>query len=387
MTPLLTFVFALSCGLLAANLYYGQPLAGLISADLGFSPQATGLIVTLSQLGYCLGLFLIVPLSDLMENRRLVLILLLLAFLGLGGAALSGSPLPFLAASFGIGLASVAAQVLVPFAASLAPEHSRGRVVGNVMSGLLTGIMLARPLASFAAEISSWHMIYVASAAAMLMLIALLRTTLPKRELPHRLSYGQLLSSMGHLALTSRILQRRALYQAGMFGAFSLFWTTTPLLLAGNGFNLSQTGIALFALAGAAGAIASPIAGRLADKGYARQVSILAMTLGIAAFLMSLYAVKLSPVPGLALLTFAAITLDFGVQANLVSGQRIIFSLNPEQRGRMNGIYMATFFLGGAIASALGGWAFASGGWERTALIGLAFPTAALALMLTEKRG
>lgn len=223
LSPALTFIFALACGLIAANLYYGQPLAGPISVDLGFSPQATGLIVTLTQLGYCLGLLLLVPLGDLIENRKLVIILIGLAALALLGGALSTSPGLFLLACLGIGLASAAAQVLVPFAASMAPDASRGRVVGNVMSGLLCGIMLARPIASFIAEASSWHVIYVLSAVAMIGLMVVLGMTLPRRQPHAQIGYGALLSSMAHMAMTNRVLQRRALYQAGMFGAFSLF--------------------------------------------------------------------------------------------------------------------------------------------------------------------
>lgn len=385
LSPWLTFLFAASCGFVAANLYYGQPLAGPISANLGFSPAATGLIVTLTQIGYGLGLLLIVPLADLFENRRLILTLIAASAVALLGAAFSSTPGMFLTASLCIGLASVAAQVLVPFAASMAPDATRGRVVGNVMSGLLCGIMLARPFASLVAQASSWHMVYYITAAVMIVLGVVLRANLPER-VPHtKLRYGELLASMGHLALNSRVLQRRALYQAGMFGAFSLFWTTTPLLLASPAFGLSQNGIALFALAGAAGAIASPIAGRLADRGMTKVASTLAMVLGMGSFLIGHFAADGS-LTALVLLTAAAILLDFGVTTNLVCGQRAIFGLSPEHRGRLNGLFMATFFTGGAIGSAVGGWAYATGGWTMTAWIGFCFPAIAFLFFLTEGR-
>ncbi|OWW03380.1 MFS transporter [Rhizobium sp. R72] len=386
LSPLMTFLFAATCGLVAANLYYGQPLAGPISASLGFTPAATGLIVTLTQIGYGLGLLLIVPLGDLLENRRLVLTLIAISAVALVGAGLSSTPAMFLLASLCIGLSSVAVQVLVPFAAHMAPDATRGRVVGNVMSGLLCGIMLARPFASFVAEATSWHMVYFLTAALMIALVVILRANLPVR-VPHtRLSYGKLLASMADLALHSRVLQRRALYQAGMFGAFSLFWTTTPLLLASPEFGLTQNGIALFALAGAAGAIASPIAGRLADRGLTKAASTLAILLGMSAFLISQFATDGS-LTALSLLTVAAILLDFGVTTNLVCGQRAIYAISAEHRGRLNGLYMATFFTGGAIGSAVGGWAYASGGWTMTAWIGFCFPALAFLLFLTEARG
>ena len=382
-SPLLTFMFAAACGLVAANLYYGQPLAGPISQSLGFSPAATGLIVTLTQIGYGLGLLLIVPLGDLLENRKLVLTLVALAAVALVGAAFAWSPSLFLLASLCIGLASVAVQVLVPFAAHMAPDASRGAVVGNVMSGLLVGIMLARPAASFLSELLSWHAVYIISAGVMIGLIVILRLVLPTR-VPHtKLHYGQLLSSMGHLALRTPVLQRRALYQACMFGAFSLFWTTTPLLLASPAFGLTQNGIALFALAGAAGAVASPIAGRVADRGWTKLATAFALVLAIIAFLIGHFSGSGSLL-ALITLTLSGIMLDFGVQTNLVLGQRAIFALSAEHRSRLNGLYMATFFAGGALGSALGGWAYATGGWSMASWIGVAFPVIALLAFLTE---
>ncbi len=382
-SPLLTFMFAAACGLVAANLYYGQPLAGPISQSLGFSPAATGLIVTLTQIGYGLGLLLIVPLGDLLENRKLVLTLVALSAIALIGAAFASSPSLFLLASLCIGLASVAVQVLVPFAAHMAPDASRGAVVGNVMSGLLVGIMLARPAASFLSELLSWHAVYIISAGVMIGLIVILRLVLPTR-VPHtRLHYGQLLSSMGHLALRTPVLQRRALYQACMFGAFSLFWTTTPLLLASPAFGLTQNGIALFALAGAAGAVASPIAGRVADRGWTKLATAFALTIAIIAVLIGHFSGSGSLL-ALITLTLSGIMLDFGVQTNLVLGQRAIFALSAEHRSRLNGLYMATFFAGGALGSALGGWAYATGGWSMASWIGVAFPVIALLAFLTE---
>lgn len=384
-SPLMTFMFAAACGLVAANLYYGQPLAGPISQSLGFTPAATGLIVTLTQIGYGLGLLLIVPLGDLLENRKLILTLVALAAVALFGAAFAWSPPLFLLASLCIGLASVAAQVLVPFAAHMAPDASRGAVVGNVMSGLLCGIMLARPAASFLSELLSWHAVYIISAAIMVGLAVILRVALPTR-VPHtRLHYGQLLSSMGHLALHTPVLQRRALYQACMFGAFSLFWTTTPLLLASPAFGLTQSGIALFALAGAAGAVASPIAGRVADRGWTKLATAFAMVLAIVAFFIG-HVSGSGSLLALITLTLSGIMLDFGVQTNLVLGQRTIYALSAEHRSRLNGLYMATFFAGGAIGSALGGWAYATGGWNLASWFGIAFPVIALLAFLTERK-
>jgi predicted MFS family arabinose efflux permease len=380
----LTVLLAVSCGLIVANLYYAQPLIGPISRDLGLSPQSAGLIVTMTQLGYGAGLLLIVPLGDLVENRRLVLGVTSLGALALLGAAYSTHPLPFLVAGVFIGLGSVAVQILIPYAGHLAPAATRGRAVGNVTTGLMIGVMLSRPAASFIAAASSWHMVYVVSAVAMVLLVLVLRRMLPPRKPTTRLGYGQLLASMMHLAATSVILRRRALYQASLFGVFSMFWTTIPLLLAGPAFRLSQTGIAIFALAGVAGAISAPIAGRVADRGWTRPATAGAMLVTAAGFALTRL-VDLGSTLSMALLVGGAIAIDFGVQANVVLGYRALFAFGAESRGRLNGLYMTTFFLAGAAGSAIGGWAYANGGWTLVAWIGMGLPLVALVYLATDR--
>jgi predicted MFS family arabinose efflux permease len=379
----ITFLLALSCGLIVANIYYAQPLVGPIAAELGLSPQAAGLVVTMTQIGYGIGLFLIVPLGDLIENRRLTLSVLVVGALGLVAAALSTHPLPFFAAALCVGLGSVAVQILLPYAGHLAPEQIRGRVIGNVMTGLMLGIMLARPFSSFVASVSSWHVVYALSAGIMVSLALLLRQTLPVRKPKARLGYGALLASMLHLARNTPVLRRRALYQAGLFAAFNLFWTTVPLVLAGPAFHMSQSGIALFALVGAAGAISAPIAGRIADRGWSRPATAVALLLTSGGFALTLLAAPGSTI-SLAAFIVAAIAIDFGVQGNVVLGYRALFILGAEQRGRLNGLYMTTFFLAGAMGSAVGAWAYAHGGWSLAAWIGGLLPVASLIYLATE---
>jgi len=386
MTPAMTFIMAAACGLVAANLYYAQPLAGPIGAAIGLPVGATGLIVTLTQIGYGLGLLLIVPLGDLLENRRLIITMIAAVTIALICAGLSMSALPFLAASLAIGLASTAVQMIVPFAANLAPDAIRGRVVGNVMSGLMIGIMMARPVASFIARFSSWHLVFFISAAVMILLGLVLASRLPHRRPKTHLTYGGLLASMVQLYATQPVLRRRAFYQFCQFGTFSLFWTVTPLVLAGPAFQLTQAGIALFALAGVAGAIASPIAGRLSDKGLSRPATLAGIGAAVLGYLITHIAPEGST-PALALLTLAAILIDFGTTMTLVTGQRAIFGLGHDLRSRLNGLFMATFFVGGALGSAAGAWAFAEGGWLLASSFGLGFPVIAFVYFLTERRG
>jgi len=379
----MTFLLALSCGVIVANIYYAQPLVGPIAAELGLSPQAAGLVVTMTQIGYGIGLFFIVPLGDLIENRRLVLSVMALGALALATAAFATHMLPFFLAALCVGLGSVTVQILVPYAGHLAPEQIRGRVIGNIMTGLMLGIMLARPVSSFIASVSSWHMVYAMSAGVTVVLALVLYFALPARKPQARIGYGALLASMVHLARTTPVLWRRALYQAGLFAAFNLFWTAVPLVLAGPDFHMSQTGIALFALAGVGGAIVSPIAGRLADRGWTKPATALAMVLTSAGFALTLLTVPGSPL-SLASFVAAAIAIDAGTQGNVTLGYRALFMLGAEHRSRLTGLYMTTFFLAGAAGSAVGAWAYAHGGWTFAACIGGLLPMLALIYLATE---
>jgi predicted MFS family arabinose efflux permease len=378
-------ILAAACGVIAANLYYTQPLVGPISSALGLSSGAAGLIVTLTQIGYGIGLLFIVPLGDILENRKLVVASLLFTAIVLTIAAVVKSAPLFLTASLFIGLGSVAAQVLVPYAAHLSPDATRGRNVGNVMSGLLLGIMLARPISSIVAEFMGWRAVFVLSGITIFVLALVLAKALPARHPLTTVQYPKLLRSMLHLLRTTPILRRRAIYHACVFGTFSLFWTTVPLLLTSPTFHFSQKGVALFALVGVSGAAAAPVAGRLADRGMIRPATGLALALVIVSVFLPLM-IQTGSTFALVSLVVAAILLDMGVSANLVLGQRAIFSLGAEFRSRLNGLYMAIFFAGGAIGSATGGWAYAIGGWKAALLIGIALPTIAMIYYATEKK-
>lgn len=381
----LTFLLATACGIIVANLYYAQPLVGVISSSIGLSANSSGFIVTLTQIGYVVGLLFIVPLGDILENRKLVVSSLLITAVALIITALSKQTWLFLAASFVIGLGSVATQVLVPFASYLASDSSRGRVVGNVMSGLLLGIMLSRPLSSLVADFFGWHAIFILSAIAIIILAIVLAKVLPTRKPSTDTHYLALLYSMWHLLRTTPILRRRAAYHACVFASFSLFWTTVPQLLTSSMFHFSQKEVALFALVGVAGAVAAPIAGRIADRGFTRPATGIALLTVVISLLLPLIIQTSSPI-GIAVLVVSSLLLDAGVSANLVLGQREIFSLSSEIRSRLNGLFMAIFFFGGAIGSAIGGWAYAEGGWSTALWVGITFPIISLLYFTTEKK-
>lgn len=379
----MTLLLAAAAGIIVANLYYAQPLVGPIGAALGMPPAAAGLMVTLTQIGYCLGLLFIVPLGDLLENRRLIVGGLLATGAALALAASASTGWQFLLAALAIGLGAVVAQVLVPFAAHLAPEATRGQTVGKVVSGLLLGIMVARPVASVLAGVGGWHAVFGIAAALVLLLAVVLHFKLPQRRPVATQRYASLIASLWPVLANTVVLRRRALYHAGLFGAFSLFWTVAPQALSGPDFGLSQNGIALFALVGMAGAVASPIAGRLADKGQTLGATAIALGVGALSFMLPLFAPASRPL-ALGLLALAAIALDAAVAANLVLGQRALFALGAEIRSRLNGLYFALFFAGGAFGSALGGWIYAQHGWHAALVAGMLLPALALPAWLWE---
>lgn len=365
-SSLLLTVIAIAAGALVANLYYAQPLVDIVGHDVGIRPDFAGAIVTLTQLGYGLGLLFIVSLADLVENRKLVLVTMGITTLALIGAAVSASAIPFLVTSLVIGLCSSGAQVLLPFAAHLVPEERRGRMVGNLMAGLLTGIMLSRPVALFVAGSFGWRVVFWGSAGLIFAIACALAWLMPQHKPSGGKHYGQILLSMAHLFRTMPVVRRRGTYQAIMFAAFNMFWTAAPILLARH-FGLGAHGIALFALAGAGGAIAAPIAGRLADRGLSRPATLGAMAALGLAFYGTRWAADATT---LVLLVVLAILIDAAVQVNQVVSQRMIYAVPSDIRGRVNALYMTTLFAGGALGSVLGTVTYHWGGWNATALCG-----------------
>ncbi|WP_232077352.1 MFS transporter [Variovorax sp. PBL-E5] len=375
-------LFAVACGLCVANIYFAQPLLGPIAAALQLPAGLAGLIMTLTQLGYGAGLLLLVPLADVMENRRLIVLAMGGAVIGLAGIALSDSAASFLAASFIVGGCAVAAQVLVPLASHLAPEATRGKVVGNIMAGLLGGIMLARPFSSMVAAAFGWRAVFWISAALMALVALVLWRALPQRR-PHGAGgYARTMASLPGIIRRTPQLRRRAFYQGMMFAAFQAFWTAVPLLLARE-FGMGQGGIALFALAGAAGALAAPWAGRLADRGLTRPATGAAMLAALLSFIVGAVSVNFHSLAGLVL---AAVLLDGAVQLCQVLSLRTLFMLAPELRGRINGLFMTLIFLCAAAASGLAAAIYTFHGWGGLSLLGAAFAVAALLFYSTEFR-
>jgi predicted MFS family arabinose efflux permease len=378
-----TLLFAVACGAMVANLYYAQTLIDAIGPAIGLSPRLGGTITMLTQLGYGAGLALLVPLGDLFENKRLTLVATGGAVIGCLGIGLSEGPITFLFASFLTGVCATGAQVLLPLATHLTPEDQQGRVIGRIMGGLLTGIMLARPAASFVAQAIGWRAIFFGSAGLMAVLMVALALVCPQRRPEAKLSYGPILLSTAKQLRDRRPLRLRAFYQAMMFAAFNLFWTAAPLVLL-HQFAFTQNDVALFALAGAGGALSAPLAGWLADKGLSWWTSLAALAIIALGFAAAIPAVAATSVVAFAA---AAILIDAAVQLSQITGQKIIFALSKEARARVNSAYMTTMFVVGATGSLIGSATLEAGGWTFSALAGAAIGAVTLLVFLLFDRG
>lgn len=377
----IVILLAVACGAAVANLYYAQPLLHAIAAGIGTSSSAAALLVTATQIGYAAGLLLLVPLGDLLDRRRLVSGMLVVTALGLAAAAAARS-LGVLALALGVvGVTSVVAQILVPFASTLASEDERGRVVGQVMSGLLMGILLARTVSGLGAAVLGWRAVYAIAAGAMLILSAGLWRALPEVPTEGGPPYLKLLASVVTLIREEPVLRRRMVYGALGFASFTAIWTSLALLLSRPPFSYNEAVIGLFGLAGLAGTVAAQAAGRVADRGDSRTATgffLSAIALGWG--LCSLGGTRV------VLLIAGIIVLDLGIQGQQILNQTIIYALRPEARSRLTTAYMAGNFLCGALASAATYLAWRDGGWLAVCTLGGALSLLALLVWLDEIR-
>lgn len=377
----LVALLAVASGMTVANLYYAQPLLSTLSGVFHTSTATAGTLITLTQVGYVIGMLFLVPLGDRLEKRNLITVLLTVTTFSLLAAGLATSFPMLLIASLVSGATSVVAQILVPFAASLASDHARGRIVGRVMSGLLTGILLSRTLSSLVSNLAGWRVVFLGSAALMAVLAVALRTALPQHAPTTTLPYHHVLRSTFRLVRTHPALVRRGLYQAAMFGAFSAFWTTVSFVLTGPRFHYSSVGVGVFALVGAAGAAVAPFAGRWADRGLVRPMTGIAFVVATLAFALAGFGGH-----SVILLAVAAILIDVAVQASLILGQHTVYQLDPTARARLNSAFIAMFFAGGAAGSQLGSLVYHAGGWTALSLLGGVLPIVALLYWSTERR-
>lgn len=367
----LVLLLAGSAGFSVAALYYSQPLLGELGADLHASAQLTGLLPTLTQLGYALGILLLAPMGDRVDRRRLILVKASVLALALGLGALAPGLGLLLGASLAIGLAATLAQDVVPAAATLAPEAHRGKVVGTVMTGLLLGILLSRVVSGLLGQWWGWRAVYAAAAASIAMLGLAVWRWLPRFTPTTQLAYGALLGSMRGLWRRHAELRRAAWAQGLLSLGFSAFWSTLAVMLHEQ-FQLGSASAGAFGLAGAAGALAAPLAGRMSDRHGPDRVTRLGAVLALVAFAAMGLGAGWPGASRLWLIAVSAVVFDFGVQASLVAHQTLVYGLEPPARSRLNALLFTGVFIGMASGAALGSLAYRQWGWAGVAALGCA---------------
>jgi predicted MFS family arabinose efflux permease len=358
----LTLAMATAAGIAVANIYYNQPMLGIMERDIPGS--LTGFVPTATQLGYAVGLFILVPLGDLVERRRLIVIQFGLLAAALAFVAVAPGGELLLLASLLVGLFATVAQQIVPFAAHMASPEKRGATVGTVLAGILTGILLSRTLAGFVATFAGWREMFWLGVPLALAAGGFMALRLPRSHSGSTLGYGQLLASILDLWLAHRALRRAAVTQALLFGAFTVFWTILAFLLQDQQFGLGADVAGLYGILGLVGVLAAPLAGRYVDANGPRMVVIVAALLVLVSWIVFGFWVSLV---GLAI---GVILLDFGVQSALVANQHIAFALSLEARSRANTVLVGSMFLGGAISSAAATLAWSTGGWLAVSALG-----------------
>ncbi|KOC88188.1 MFS transporter [Winslowiella iniecta] len=375
------FLLAAGAGLSVASIYYSQPMLGIMGKTFNTSVGDSGMVPTLTQIGYALGILLLAPLGDRHDRRRIILIKGLLLAITLLLCAFSSSFPLLLLSSLAIGLTATVAQDIIPAAATLSSDRSRGKTVGMVMTGLLAGILLSRVVSGFMAEYLGWRSVYFMAAGGVLIVITAVWRVLPAFTPQTALSYPALLRSLAKLWLEHPALRHAALAQGLLSIAFSAFWSTLAIMLSER-YQLGSAVAGAFGLAGAAGALAAPLAGMLADRHGPNYVTKAGAAIVVASFSL-MFLLPLLPLPAqLALIVVSAVGFDLGIQATLVAHQTIIYAINPAARSRLNAILFTMVFIGMASGAALGSKALESFGWPGVVALATLTATAGLLIRL-----
>ena len=373
------YLMSASAGLIVANLYYNQPLLGQIAATFGVTESAVSNVALSTQLGYAFALLFIIPLGDKVSTNKILRLDFLLMVISLLAAAMSNSILLLIISSFFIGFTSVIPQMFVPMAAPLSDEKGRGRAIGIVMSGLLIGILGSRVLSGLIGAQFGWRSVYYGGTVIMIALFILLKLKLPNLRPTYKGTYGSLMKSLLFYFRTEPLLRLAALRGALSFAGLSAFWTTLVFLME-DSFGYGSGAAGTFGLLGVAGALAATVVGRMNNKVSKHKIIVYSALLMIVSWGIFYYSTH-----SILGLIVGAILVDLGMQALHITNQNIIFSKNPQARNRVNTIYMVGFFIGGAIGTFLGAFAWQHYGWTGVSSLGLILAITTLLVHLMAK--
>ena len=371
-------LLAVAAGVAAANLYYAQPLAAAIAGDLHAGVAEVGTAMTVTQVGYALGMILLVPLGDGRVRRAVIVVTAASAVVALLLVAWSGSIAALTGASFLVGIASSVVQMLIPYGVDLGRPEERGRIVGNIMAGLLTGILLSRTVSGAIGAALGWRAVYLIAAGAMAALTVILRLAMPRREPAERLRWASILRSLGHVLLSEPTLQRRAVVGALGMGSFSVFWSMLSFHLADLGHGSATAG--MFGAIGVVGIFVAPVAGRLAIGPNPSRLNLLGLAVAALSFLVFVLGAS-----SLVAIGIGVVLLDAGVQASHLTNQTVIFGMRPELRSRLNALYMVAYFAGGALGTFAASIAWAHGKWAMVCATGAAFALGGMLPLIRER--
>lgn len=378
----LILLFALIGGFAVGNLYWAQPLLKVIAEDLGVSTATAGSLVTVTQIGYALGIVLIVPLGDVANRRRLIPLMLVLSAVALVACAVAPTFITLLVAIAVLGLTTVAGQIVIPLAGDLADDANRGRVVGTVMTGFLAGTIVSRTLSGLVAQLAGWRAIFVLAAVVVLVLAGLAHRKIPVLPAPAQMRYPKLLASVGSVVRRHRVVRWNLVMSALQFGLFMMFWTALTFLLSASPFSYSPLTIGMLGLFGLAGAVAAQHTGKLHDRGW----SMHATGAGWAVALLALIVAALGQ-HSLPLIIVAVVLLHFAIFPMNVLISARLFGVVTEGRSRVNTAVIAVNFIAGAIGSALVGPLWSAGGWHAVTEVGIGISVVGLLLWGIGRRG
>lgn len=337
---------AISVGTVVANLYYAQPLLPDLAREFHLGVTGTGAVAMLGMAGAGIAQMIFVPLGDIRERRRLIVTMIACAALALGLMASAQNAAWLMIATFILGASCSVNHITTPFAAHLAPDRERGRVVGTVISGLLIGVLVSRTYAGWVGEVFGWRWVFASAMVLMIVMAALMWHWLPETGRGSQLTWPELMRSVPVLWREQRVLREAVFINSLMFCVFSGFWTAMVFFVEGPPYNYTSRGAGLFGLIGAAGALCAPLAGKLTDRhGGSKNVMFAICGMILAFLILGAFGTNLAG------FIAGVILLDLAQQFGHVSNQTRIYGLIPQARSRLNMVYMTCSFSGGAIGS------------------------------------